>query len=575
MKLIEAIEINRTAEQRSQGELRFALVCGFEPLHLRSFLTAYLNQANPGRKVVVETGLFGDLAGNLERLRPQELAGAAVVLEWSDLDPRLGMRQLAAATPETQADILTTVRMSLARAQAALSKLPESCPAALCPATLALPPLGLADGFRAAGIEVALRAQIADFEQAAASLPGVRLVSSENLNAVSPHGARRDVASELSHGFPYSTTHADALGKVLARVLRPPARKKGLITDLDGTFWRGILGEDGVAGVQWSLAGRAQAHGIYQQLLKLLASRGILLAVASKNDAQVVEEAFRRPDLACPGAHIFPFQVHWRPKSESVSEILRTWNIAADAVVFVDDSPIELAEVKSAHPDVECLLFPQDATKLLPALESLCGWFGTATVEREDAIRLESIRSAAAWRDAEAAPEHAFEEFLSRAEARLTVTVGKSEQSRRPFELVNKTNQFNLNGKRYSEADWSAAVTRPGSFVAAVDYTDKFGPLGVILAAVGEADSGALALSSWVMSCRAFGRRIEHQFVSQLFETFDVDRIRFDYAATSRNGPVRDFLAQFDLPDQDFCLTREKFFSACPALFHSVELIRI
>ena len=574
MKLIEAIEINHAAVDDGATRRTFALACGFEALHLRSFLNAYLHLAFPGDRVSVAVGRFGDLAGNIERAPAGDPAGAAVVIEWPDLDPRLGLRQLAGWTPDLVEDIHRTVELNLSRIRAALDQITRSCPVAVCLPTLPLPPLGSTRTSQVSAFELELAAQAAELGKWAASNRRLRVANPEKLDRISPRGTRRDAACELFHGFPYSHPHADAVASVLAALLRDPPPKKGLITDLDGVFWRGILGEAGVSGVSWDMAGNAQIHGMYQEVLKSLTARGVLVGVASKNDAALVQEAFKRPDLRCPAERIYPICAHWRPKSESVSEILREWNIAADAVVFVDDSAMELAEVKAVHTEIECLLFSRDPGDLLPLLESLRDWFGKDAVSPEDAIRSDSIRSAAVWRAAVSGPNAAFEEFLSQTGGHIKLCIGKPGETRRAFELANKTNQFNLNGRRYTETEWDAYLSRPGTFLATMAYEDKFGPLGVILAALGEAERDGVRLDAWVMSCRAFTRRIEHQFVRLLFAQCGAAEIVFDYAETARNSPLREFLAAFHQPAAGFRLGKEEFERACPRLFHSVEIVQ-
>ena len=573
MKLIEAIEINHAAVDDGAAHRTFALACGFEALHLRSFLNAYLRLAFPGEQVSLAVGRFGDLAGNIERASAGDPAGAAVVIEWPDLDPRLGLRQLAGWTPDLMEDIHRTVELNLGRFQAALDQIVKSCPVALCLPTLPLPPLAWTRTSQAAAFELELAILAAGLGKWAASNRRIRVANSEKLDRISPRGTRRDAACDLFNGFPYSHAHADAVASVLAALLRDAPPKKGLITDLDGVFWRGILGEAGVSGVSWDMAGHAQIHGMYQEVLKSLASRGVLIGVASKNDAALVQEAFKRTDLRCPAERIYPICAHWRPKSESVSDILREWNIAADAVVFVDDSPMELAEVKTVHPGIECLLFSREPGELLPLLESLRDWFAKDAVSPEDLIRSESIRSAAVWRAAVSGPNAAFEEFLSQTEAHIKLCVGKPRETRRAFELANKTNQFNLNGRRYTEAEWDAYLARSGTFLTTIAYEDKFGPLGVIMAALGEAKGDSVRLDAWVMSCRAFARRIEHQFVRLLFAQCGAAEIVFDYAETARNSPLREFLAAFHQPAAGFRLSKEEFERACPRLFHAVEIV--
>ena len=140
----------------------------------------------------------------------------------------------------------------------------------------------------------------------------------------------------------------------------------------------------------------------------------------------------------------------------------------------------------------------------------------------------------------------------------------------RELELVNKTNQFNLNGIRFGEADWRTRLAEPGAILASVTYRDKFGPLGKIAVLQGRQEGPVLRIGVWVMSCRAFSRRIEHYCLKSLFERFGSRELFFEFAPTSKNGPLQDFFAQFlgGRPAAAFALSRERFQSACPPLFH-------
>ena len=323
----------------------------------------------------------------------------------------------------------------------------------------------------------------------------------------------------------------------------PPPPRKGLITDLDDTFWRGIVGDVGAEGVCWDLDHHAQPHGLYQQLLKALAEAGVLIGVASKNQPDVVAEAFRRHDLILSRDLIFPLEVHWEPKSSSVRRILQAWNIAADSVVFVDDSPMELAEVQSAFPELEGLLFPtHDEQAVHALLRELRDRFGKETLTAEDSLRRESLRHAA---DVDTGLQQsdpaAVDRFLDQMEAEITFDFARDPTDRRAFELINKTNQFNLNGGRYSDGLWREQIEHPDSFLVRVSYRDKFGPLGMIAVITGRTSSRSPSVSSWVMSCRAFSRRIEHQCLKSLFERLATETLRFEFQETPRNGPLRDF----------------------------------
>ncbi len=573
MKLIEALTLLKAASSADGAQpLSTFLACGFTPLHFQTLLQAHLQNRFPERRVQMAMGLYQDLAGSVERLADLELEAAVVVIEWADLDSRLGLRQLGGWSPALLPDVAQTVRDRLARVAGALKRASGRCAIAVALPSLPLPPIAHTVRWQRGTFELALHEAVASFAVAIGGLSLVRVLSSQAVETRSPPGQRFDVRMELEAGFPYSMGHADAVADLLSALVRPPAPKKGLITDLDGTLWKGILGEDGVANVGWDLDSHAQIHGLFQQLLRALAEQGVLIAVASKNDPSLVDLALSRSDLLIGKEHIYPIEAHWQAKSESTARILKAWNIGADSVVFVDDSSMELAEVKATFPEVEGLLFrgedPNDAYALLGRLRDL---FGKETIGVEDTLRLNTIRNSAALMDdgpSGAAPDS----FLEHAEAVIELEFPRTPVSR-ALELVNKTNQWNLNGRRQTDAAWRLAVERDEAFLMVASYRDKFGPLGKIAVLQGSRSSArTLTVDTWVMSCRAFARRIEHSCIRQLFDRFDVDQIVFDFVSTERNGPVRDFLREClnDEPGVRPTLPRTSFQERCPQLFHQI-----
>lgn len=578
MKLMEALRLARAPADAEPFPV--FLACGFTPLHLTSFLAAHLRRLHPRLAPAVSVGLYGDVPGSLIRIGEQQPAAAAVLLEWADLDPRLGRRSAAgvalADLPDVVAGVQERAELLLARLGAAA----ERVPIALCPPTLPLPTVSATAGWQAHGFELRMQAELAGLLATAAEMPNVRVLASRRLDRVSPPGARLDPRSEFLSDFPYRLEHASALAEQLAALLAPPPPLKGLITDLDDTLWRGLLGEVGVAGVHWNLDGHSQVHALYQQLLRRLSEAGVLLAVASKNDGELVRVALSREDLIVSEAHFFPVEAHWSPKSESVARILRAWNIGADAVVFVDDSPLELAEVGEAFPDLPCLRFPtDDEGAALELMEQLQDRFGKSAVRAEDALRAVSLRADQEFRRASGpSPSDGgdgTDTFLSRAEAHVVLEFSTDPTDGRALELVNKTNQFNLNGRRYTEGAWRDELTKVGSFLLTVTYQDRFGPLGKIAVLTGRCDGPEVRVTSWVMSCRAFARRIEHRCVEALFRRFATDQLVLEYAATPRNGPLQEFLTPYlgdATASECVVLRRDDFDRHCPPLFHQVEV---
>jgi FkbH-like protein len=274
--------------------------------------------------------------------------------------------------------------------------------------------------------------------------------------------------------------------------------------------------------------------------------------------------------LLISAVKLFPTEVSWGAKSEAVKRIIRAWNIGPDSVVFIDDSPMEVAEVASSFPQMECRVFPADnERKLGELLEELRNLFGKSAISEEDRIRTDSLR--AADQMAAAIAETTPDEFLARVDANITLHIDQPDQ--RSFELINKTNQFNLNGKRLGETHWKSRLEDHRHFLATVAYQDKFGPLGIISVVSGYRRDDSLLVDVWVMSCRAFSRRIEYHVLSELFARFGVKSIYLDYLPTERNGPLREFLTQVAKtePQPSMCITKAVFQETCPSLYAKVN----
>jgi len=572
MRLSEALQINQQRVLPNAGNRKIHLVCGFTPLHLETFGLAHAKRRFPAENVNITSGLFGDLEGNLKRAREQPAEGAIVVVEWSDLDDRLGFRAAAGWSSSVLNDILQQVDGKIYRLTQLVSELAGEMPVALIAGTLPLPPLTHLPLVQTSSFELQLRSNLIGFLSRLAVTRGVRLVNDSTLARSSPYPGRHDVRMELHAGFPYTIAHAAAVADLALECLFPAVPKKGLISDLDETLWKGILGDVGVAGLSWCLDGHSQAHALYQQLVASLAESGVLVGIASKNDPDLVSQAFQRSDILLKATQVFPIESNWGAKSESVGRILKAWNIGADSVVFVDDSPMELAEVAERHPGVECLRFPSDdPAGIIELLNQLRARFGKSEIREEDHLRLQSLRSSAELQQSRSAEASA--DFLSRLNAKITLEYSEAPSDGRAFELVNKTNQFNLNGRRYSESEWQSYFRAPGAFLVTASYEDRFGPLGKIGVLAGRSEPEALLVDMWVMSCRAFSRHIEFQMLERLYKRFEAACIRFSFHPTERNGPLQEFFARFfdaGLGQDGLDLPAAAFVKCRPQLFHQV-----
>ena len=165
------------------------------------------------------------------------------------------------------------------------------------------------------------------------------------------------------------------------------------------------------------------------------------------------------------------------------------------------------------------------------------------------------------------------DEFLKNAEASIVFSLGRDVHDSRALELINKTNQFNLNGKRFSESDWIGYLNEPGAFLLTANYEDKYGPLGKVSVLIGRDNGSLLTVDGWAMSCRAFSRRIEYQILRYLFDVFRFEEIIFEYRKTDRNGPLQGFFARLlqRPPDSVVRISNRCFSQRAPSLYHRVE----
>ena len=575
VKLIEALQLIDQPRENMPAALQVGLACGFTPLHLQTFLHAFLLKRRPEGRVEIQTGLFGDLQGNLERFADQHFDICVIPLEWADLDGRLGWRSLGRWDPQEIDDIAATAANAVRHLVSIVHRIAARATVAISLPTLPIPPVAYRSTLEVSELDLRLERAVMPLMSLSTELKSVRILSRQKLDERSPLGLRHDIDSDLRTGFPFTKEHASLLAESLSELAWPAAPKKGLITDLDNTLWRGIVGEVGPESVGWDLSAHAQQHGLYQRMLDSLAAAGVLVAIASKNDPVVVDQALSREDLVLRADKIFPREVHWQPKSESVGRILKAWNIAADSVVFVDDSPMELAEVERLHPGITTLQFPSKDTRgvrnLLVCLRDL---FGKPFVSSEDALRPASLQGTARFEADAGEAGRNIEEFMASLGAIISMDGRKEVSNTRAFELLNKTNQFNLNGKRLDWAEWTSFMADLATLMLRVSYTDKYGPLGEIAGILARRDGDVLRVSSWVMSCRAFSRRVEHATVQHLFERTCAREILLDFVATKRNGPIQTFLAEYaeQLPDGKMRIARQTFEAKCPALQLKIEV---
>jgi FkbH-like protein len=347
------------------------------------------------------------------------------------------------------------------------------------------------------------------------------------------------LSSYLSAGNPFASSHLASVATVVlnSATETPVPSAKVLVTDLDQTVWSGIVGDDGVEGLAFRPEGLGYPHFLYQCLLLRLKNEGVLLAAVSKNDEATALLPFETGQMVLRGSDFVAIRASWNAKSAQIASLAEQLNLGLEAFVFVDDNPVELAEVAAELPAVRSLLFPKSARELPELLARLVELFQRTTVSAEDRDRTALYRRRLEGLPPSDSAGGDISDFLRDLAMSLTVTDRTASDRSRAIQLLNKTNQFNLNGRRLLEVDVIRQL-ETGSRIYACTLEDRTGSHGEILCAIVSADG---IITSMVMSCRIFQRRVEHAFLAWL-AIQRPGRLAVEYARTDRNTPTTDFL---------------------------------
>jgi FkbH-like protein len=352
-----------------------------------------------------------------------------------------------------------------------------------------------------------------------------------------------DVVKALVYRQPYTTRFWHAMGGHLADIVLRESRPapKCVVLDGDNTLWGGVVGEEGVGGIELGSAFPGSGYQGFQQSLRSLKDRGVLLAIASKNNPQEVDDVFtQHDDMVLRLEDIAAWRVNWNPKSQSLREIAAELNIGTDALVMIDDSHYELAEIANALPEVRRLQVPEEVG-LLPDLIASSGLFRNMSLSAEDLSRTDMIRQESARQQAAGAMSR--EEFLSSLELVIDYIEVGEEHVGRVAQLTNKTNQFNLTTIRRTEAEIRSLVASDDHLVRAIRVADKFGDYGLVGVGILETTGLDWSIDTLLMSCRVLSRGIETAFLARLVEEASRHGARGlvgRYVPTAKNVLVQD-----------------------------------
>jgi len=325
--------------------------------------------------------------------------------------------------------------------------------------------------------------------------------------------------------------------------------RKVLVADLDNTLWKGVIGEDGLDGIGIGPGSpEGEAHLRLQRYMLELKRRGILLAVCSKNNLEDAQLPFlRHPHMALRLEDFAAFRANWKDKASNLRAIARDLSLGLDSLVFLDDNPFEREWVRSQLPEVTVVDLGPSPFHYLRQLDR-GDYFNALSLSGEDLTRADQYRQET-LRENLRTSSASMDDFLQKLQMEASVEVVNGKNLARVTQLVNKTNQFNLTTRRYTEAQVRAIAEAPQGWAGAFQMSDRmggYGLIGVLFCRPGNCDD-AWEIDTWLMSCRTLGRQMERFMFDRLVEAAierRIGRIVGVYRPTAKNELVKELYGQ-------------------------------
>jgi FkbH-like protein len=444
---------------------------------------------------------------------------------------------------DARRQIERTVRDLLQALRSAIERSPASYLLCICPSS----PSQLVDHERASFFGHMEELMVSDL----AEVPGVHAFTSSELTAVYPVTEYYDPYTDKLAHIPFTPVFFTALGTMIARrsYALKSAPYKVIAFDCDQTLWSGVCGEDGPSEIQID-----PPRKVLQQFLLRQQAAGMLLCLCSKNNEEDVIEVFaRRPEMPLRLEHIVSRRINWRPKSENLKSLAKELQLGLDSFIFIDDDPVECAEVQARCPEVLALELPSDA-QIIPRFLEHVWAFDHVKTTVEDTKRTELYRQNAV-REQVRTQALTFKDFLDGLGLEIQISAPEPHQLPRVAELTYRTNQFNLTTMRRSEAEMDTLCRSAESECLVVQVCDRFGDYGLVGAIIFQAGAKAITVNTFLLSCRALGRGVEHRMLARLGEIAKergLERVELSLEITSKNRPIQRFLdnigAEFKKP---------------------------
>ena len=397
----------------------------------------------------------------------------------------------------------------------------------------------------AAEADAELKATLHEAEETLISVAGrianVHIISSASLlgrypvrDYYDPHG------HQMGH-IPYTSDCYAAIGTALVRTIYNLKRNpfKVIVLDCDNTLWKGACGEDGPLGVEVTAAHRALQKFMIAQM-----DAGMLLCLCSKNNEQDVLDVFdQRGDMPLKRDHLVSWRINWNSKSENIRSLAKELNLGVDSFIFIDDNPVDCADVEINCPGVLVLQLPGNPEAFPSFLDHIWA-FDHASSTKEDQLRTKMYQEGA-QRERYREQSFSLKDFVHGLQLRVEIGEPTKDQLDRVSQLTFRTNQFNFTTVRRSKKEIDDLVQRQDTKCLVVRVIDRFGDYGLVGVLIYESQRDRYKVETFLLSCRVLGRGVEHALVSQLGERAVEDGkqlVEFTYRLTDKNLPALEFI---------------------------------
>lgn len=342
--------------------------------------------------------------------------------------------------------------------------------------------------------------------------------------------------------MPYSRDGLNAVSNEIDRILGAAftTRKKIIVLDLDNTLWGGVIGEDGVDGIELSDHKEGQRYYDFQRQLLEMKNRGIVLGIVSKNNEEDAEAAIRNhPAMLLRDDEFVSRKINWENKALNLKAMEGELNITEGGFIFVDDNPVERETVKGECPDMLVPDFPEDTTELLSFAEDI--WFDYCRPLRvlgEDLKKTQMYQNEAK-RKQELESSLNLDDYIAKLEMVADIHRMRDAELERVVQLINKTNQFNVTTKRYTQAEVEEIAADPNNAIYVVYSSDKYGDSGLISVIILIGSEVDVRIDTFLMSCRVMGRKLEDVILNELASKYQRKMIG-EFVPTAKNAPVKE-----------------------------------